>query len=98
MCIVVKVGVKVKKIDQVQEIFKYIYQVGDCNDVVVWFIDKCKISGIYNSFNKVYCYFINFKFIDNWAFKDILLIVDSCDQDELSYSWQNIQQIDCLCY
>lgn len=94
----VKAGAKVKKIDQVQEILKHIYQVGDRNDAVVWLTDKCKISGTYNSFNKVYRYLINSKLIDNRALKDILLIADSRDQDELSYSRQNIQQIDRLRY
>jgi hypothetical protein len=91
-------GVKVKKIDQVQEVLKHIYQVGQRNDAVVWLTDKCKISGTYNSFNKVYRYLINSKLIDNRALKDILLIADSRDQDELSYSRQNIQQIDRLRY
>ncbi|MEQ8706684.1 MAG: ATP-binding protein [Phaeodactylibacter sp.] len=95
---VVKAGAKVKKVDQVQEILKHIYQVGDRNDAVVWLTDKCKISGTYNSFNKVYRYLINSKLIDNRALKDILLIADSRDQDELSYSRQNIQQIDRLRY
>lgn len=94
----VKAGAKVKKLDQVQEILKHIYQVGDRNDAAVWLTDKCKISGTYNSFNKVYRYLINSKLIDNRALKDILLIADSRDQDELSYSRQNIQQIDRLRY
>ena len=94
----VKSGAKVKKLDQVQEILKHIYQVGDRNDAVVWLTDKCKVSGTYNSFNKVYRYLINSKLIDNRALKDILLIADSRDQDELSYSRQNIQQIDRLRY
>jgi DNA repair exonuclease SbcCD ATPase subunit len=98
MRIAVKAGAKVKKIDQVQEILKHIYQVGDRNDAAVWLTDKCKISGTYNSFNKVYRYLINSKLIDNRALKDILLIADSRDQDELSYSRQNIQQIDRLRY
>ena len=95
---VVKAGAKAKKIDQVHEILKHIYQVGDRNDAVVWLTDKCKVSGTYNSFNKVYRYLINSKLIDNRALKDILLIADSRDQDELSYSRQNIQQIDRLRY
>ncbi|HKK78634.1 MAG TPA: hypothetical protein VJ933_03350, partial [Phaeodactylibacter sp.] len=94
----VEEGVKVKKIDQVQEVLKHIYQVGQRNDAVVWLTDKCKMSGTYNSFNKVYRYLINSKLIDNRALKDILLIADSRDQDELSYSRQNIQQIDRLRY
>ncbi len=94
----VKEGAKVKKIEQAQEILKHIYQIGDRNDAVVWLTDKCKVSGTYNSFNKVYRYLINSKLIDNRALKDILLIADSRDQDELSYSRQNIQQIDRLRY
>jgi DNA repair exonuclease SbcCD ATPase subunit len=90
--------IKLKKYDQVQEILKHIYQLGDKNDAVVWLTDKCKISGTYNSFNKVYRYLINSKLIDNRALKDILLIADNRDQDELSYSRQNIQQIDKLRY
>lgn len=93
-----KEGAKLKKIEQAQEILKHIYQVGDRNDAVVWLTDKCKVSGTYNSFNKVYRYLINSKLIDNRALKDILLIADSRDQDELSYSRQNIQQIDRLRY
>ncbi len=89
-------GIKVKKMEQVQEVLRHIYQVGQRNDAVVWLTDKCKISGTYNSFNKVYRYLINSKLIDNKALKDILLIADSRDQDELSYSRQNIQQIDRL--
>ncbi|MCG8328140.1 MAG: hypothetical protein MI974_10665 [Chitinophagales bacterium] len=90
--------IPIKKFDQVQEILKHIYQLGNKNDAAVWLTDKCKISGTYNSFNKVYRYLINSKLIDNRALKDILLIADNRDQDELSYSRQNIQQIDKLRY
>ncbi|TXB61377.1 ATP-binding protein [Phaeodactylibacter luteus] len=88
--------IALKKMEQAQEILKHIYQVGDKNEAVVWLTDKCKMSGTYNSFNKVYRYLINSKLIDNRALKDILLIADSRDQDQLSYSRQNIQQIDRL--
>ena len=88
--------VRLKELPLATDVLRQIYHTGQGNDAAVWLTDKCKSSGTTNSFTKVYRYLINSKLVNNRALKDILLIADNRDQDELSYSRQNMQDIDRL--
>ena len=89
-------AVKIQNYTQQQDVLRAIYQIGRNNDAAVWLTKSSKTIGYSNSFSKVYRYLINSKLITNDALKDILLIADNRDQEQLSYSRQNIQQIDRL--
>lgn len=89
-------AVKIQNYTQQQEVLRTIYQIGRNNDAAVWLTKSSKTIGYANSFSKVYRYLINSKLITNDALKDILLVADNRDQEQLSYSRQNIQQIDRL--
>jgi hypothetical protein len=89
-------AVKMTNFTQQQDILRSIYQIGRSNDAAVWLTKSSKTIGFSNSFSKVYRYLINSKLINNDALKEILLIADNRDQEKLSYSRQNIQQIDRL--
>lgn len=91
-----RMAVKIQNYTQQQDVLRTIYQIGRNNDAAVWLTKSSKTIGYSNSFSKVYRYLINSKLITNDALKDILLIADNRDQEQLSYSRQNIQQIDRL--
>lgn len=88
--------VRLRELPQATDVLRQIYHTGKGNNAAVWLTDKCKSSGTTNSFTKVYRYLINSKLVTNRALKDILLIADNRDQDQLSYSRQNMQDIDRL--
>ncbi|MCB0580605.1 MAG: hypothetical protein KDD10_15000 [Phaeodactylibacter sp.] len=88
--------VRLKELPQATDVLRQIYHTGKGNNAAVWLTPKCKSSGTTNSFTKVYRYLINSKLVTNRALKDILLIADNRDQDQLSYSRQNMQDIDRL--
>ncbi|MCB0550210.1 MAG: hypothetical protein KDD19_21760 [Phaeodactylibacter sp.] len=88
--------VRLKELPQATDVLRQIYHTGKGSNAAVWLTDKCKSSGTTNSFTKVYRYLINSKLVTNRALKDILLIADNRDQDVLSYSRQNMQDIDRL--
>ena len=88
--------VSLKELPQATDVLRQIYHTGKGSKAAVWLTDKCKTSGTTNSFSKVYRYLINSKLVTNRALKDILLIADNRDQDQLNYSLQNMQDIDRL--
>ncbi|PSR11133.1 MAG: hypothetical protein C7N36_18095 [Bacteroidetes bacterium] len=88
--------IKINEFHQQQDVLGQVYRTGRNNDAVVWLTKDSKIIGASNSFSKVYRYLINSKLITTDTLRDILLIADNRDREQLSYQQSNMQHVEQL--
>jgi hypothetical protein len=88
-------GIEFTKFTNRRDIFNFVYQKGKGNNGVVW-LDK-NVSqdgrGISNNFSKIYKYLINSKLIDNDSLKESLIIADNRENEKVSFSKKNQNDI-----
>lgn len=91
-------GIEFTKFTNRRDIFNFVYQKGKGNNGVVW-LDK-NVSqdgrGISNNFSKIYKYLINSKLIDNDSLKESLIIADNRENEKVSFSKKNQNDIQIL--
>ena len=78
-----------------RDIFNFVYQKGKRNNGVVWLDQNVSQDGrgISNNFSKIYKYLINSKLIDNDSLKESLIIADNRENEKVSFSRKNQNDI-----
>jgi len=88
-------GIEITKFSNRRDIFNFVYQKGKRNDGVVWLDQDVNQDGrgISNNFSKIYKYLINSKLIDNDSLKESLIIADNRENEKVSFSRKNQNDI-----
>jgi chromosome segregation ATPase len=91
-------GIEYSKFSKRRDVFNFVYQKGKRNNGVVWLNQSVNQDGrgISNNFSKIYKYLINSKLINNDSLKESLIVADSKENENVSFSKKNQKDIQSL--